>query len=214
MRKLLIMLLSVITLFVTPMCTSSKKANNTIEQAEKPISPKDKSIQQVEVFIEQHGKIIKPSKGRVVLDKTSFNLIFEFPQPMAVVVNTAFDDLLLEQAAEGQFIVEREQFSLENMIAVELFNPDRLIFVSGEASSPMFYEGEEEHNFNKVEIKNGKYRCTRTVETIFDVDAGIRMGIENINTPIYLVFAPTTDGIKMTSNIAIKSNYLTIEWKE
>ena len=213
MRKLFILLLSLITLFVTPMCTSSKKASNTDKQAEKPVAQKDKSLKQVEVFIEQQGKIIEPSKGMVKLNKASFNLIFEFPQPMAVVVNTAFDDVLLEQAAEGQSMAEREQFSLENMIAVELFNPNHLIFVSGEASSPMFYEGEEEHNFNKVEFKNGTYRCIRTIENIFDVDAGVRMEIENINTPIYLVFAPTIDGTEMTS-LAMRNNYLTIDWKE
>ena len=208
MKKLLglLMVLSLMT-----SCGSSKKNEVSVQQNKKIDVPVEQNG--VNIAIEQNGKIIQPSNGIITLDKEAFNVIFNLPKSMAVMVNASFDDELLNLASKGTQMTTRSEFSVSYMIAVGLFNPEKVLYVSEEASSPWYYENEEEHNFSKIELENGKYRCTRRIENIADVDSERTVKVEDVEAPIYLVFVPTLNGEEPTGEIKIQASHLKIEWR-
>jgi len=147
-----IFLISISILFLFPMCQSQSSTMKI-----------DKSIHQVGISIVQNGKIIHPKDGVVALEKATFDFILDFPDTMAVLVNASFNDDLYQLSSKGKQLATRIEFSKSHLMAVGLHNSERTIFISDEGSSPWFYEDDEINNFNKVELINNHYRCTRTM---------------------------------------------------
>jgi len=194
-----VLLLVFISFFLISGCESSKDLVKPSEQ--------------VEVNIEQNGKLIKPSNGIITLNKKAFNIIITFPEPMAVLVNASFDDRLFRLASEGKQLTELPEFNKPNIVAVALKNPDRIIYMVEGSSSPWFYENEEEHNFNKIEILNNRYRCTRTVRRFSHEDSSENIEVKNIDQPIYLVFASSAMAEENPNDIIFHGKPLKIDWK-
>ncbi len=210
MKKILGFLL-ILSLMIS--CGSSIKIPVSVVQHEKvPVAIEES--ENVTVSIEQNGKLMMPSKGIVTLDKAEFNVIFDFPKPMAVLVNASFDDKLINLASAGAPLATRSEFSETSTIAVALFNPDKVLYVSDDASSPWFYEKEDLHNFNKMERVNGHYKCTRSIDYVLDIATEETIGLEIIEVPIYLVFVPTSNDKELMDENKIQTKYLKIEWNK
>ena len=187
MRKLL--LVPVIVFFFIQGCTSSKK---------------------IGILIEQNGKLVRPLKSTVYLDRKEFNIIVNFPKPMGLLVNASFNDKVIKLALEERDLTTVSQFKDFSIIAEEILNPKKMIYVSDEGSNRWSYESGEENKFNQTKIKNGNYKCVRIIKNFYDLDAELNMEVENIENPIYLVFVEE----KGAGNIKIQRTSLKIEWKE
>ncbi|MBL4668178.1 MAG: hypothetical protein JKY30_02820 [Flavobacteriales bacterium] len=184
-----LLLVPVIIFFLMQGCTSSKK---------------------IGISIEQNGKLIRPLKGTVTLDKKEFNILVNFPSPMGLLVNASFNDKVLKLASEGRGLATLSQFKDFSVIAEEMLNPEKMIYVSNEGSNYWFYESGEENKFNRAEVKSGNYKCTRIIKNFYDLDAALNMEVINVNTPIYLVFLEKNGA----ENIKMKRTYLKIKWKK
>ena len=210
MKKILEFLL---LFFLMTSCASSMKISVPAMQAENgPVAIEENET--VRVSIEQDGKLIAPSNGIVTLDKAAFDVSFSFPKPMAVLVNASFDDQLINLASAGAPLAARSEFSETSTIVVTLFNPDMVLYVSDDASSPWFYEKEDLHNFNRIEIVNGHYKCTRSIDYVLDIATEETIGLEIIEVPIYLVFVPTSNDKELMDENKIQTKYLKIEWNK
>ena len=53
------------------------------------------------VTVEQNGKTIQSKNGELTLERKSFNLIFEFSEPMGLLVNGSFENNTYEMAKMG-----------------------------------------------------------------------------------------------------------------
>ena len=197
MKQLLFISLSAFFFIIA--CKSSKKI--------------EASINQVGVGIEQNGMRIMPADGIVRLDKKAFNVVLDFPKPMAVLVNTSFNEELLSLASNEKQLTTRTEFQEGNTMAVSLFNTEQTIYMSDEASSPFYYENEEEHNFNNIEVENNRYRCTQTIK-YFQEKTSEKIKIEKIDAPIFLVFVPAEIHESNPDSMRIQAKYLKIEWNE
>jgi len=198
-----IFLISISILFLFPMCQSQSSTMKI-----------DKSIHQVGISIVQNGKTIHPKDGVVALEKATFDFILDFPDTMAVLVNASFNDDLYQLSSKGKQLATRIEFSKSHLMAVGLHNSERTIFISDEGSSPWFYEDDEINNFNKVEFINNHYRCTRTIHHLSNIDAPDDLKFENINDPIYMVFAPSIMDEYDSERIHFQGKTLKIEWAE
>lgn len=168
----------------------------------------------IDISIVQHDTIVEPINGIVTLDKSAFDIVINLPKPMTVIVNAAYDKALYEEAAEGQFFGILEQFDELNMIAIALHNPYRMLYVSSFYSSPYYYFNEEDYNFNILETEQGRFRCTRTIENISDVDAEMEMPVSEMEAPIYLVFFPMSFEENSFEKFDTPFNNIVIQWKE
>lgn len=177
-------------------------------------SNKTNSIEQIGITIEQNGVAVVPSNGVVVLDKKEFNIVLDFPGPMAALVNASFNDELYQTVSSGKSLMNRSEFSEANLMAIKAFNPDQIIYLAEVASSPWFYENDQSHNFNKVEFINNHYRCTRTVKQFLHQDAPDHVDVKDIDDPLYLVFAPEAMATDSSGNTPFKGKVLKIEWNK
>lgn len=195
-----IVLASFIALVLIASCKSSKDLGELTKQ--------------IEISIEQNGKTIKSINGVVTLNKEVFNIVVTFPRPMGILVNTSFEDHLYKLASEGKKLIELPEFQKPNIIAVALKNPDQLMFMTAGSSSPLFYENDEEHNFNSIEIENNSIQCIRNVKQFSHEDAPDDIAIHDIHDPIYMVFASTEMAVETPKDVKFKGKHLKIEWRE
>lgn len=198
MKKILL------TSFIILVLTASCKSLKNIEA----------STKYIQVYIEQNGKIVKPTNGAVILDKEAFNIIVTFPKPMSILVNTSFDDRLYRLASEGKQLLEQPEFIKPNIVAVALKNPDQAMYMVEGSSSPLFYENAEEHNFNVIETQHNSFRCIRNVRQFSHEDAPDNITIDNIHDPIYMVFASSEMAVETPKDVKFKGKHLKIEWRE
>ena len=195
-----IVLVYFIALVLSASCKSSKELG--------------KSVKQIEVSIEQNGKTIKSINGVVTLNKEAFNIVVTFPKPMGILVNTSFESHLYKLASDGKKLIELPEFQKPNIIAVALKNPDELMFMTAGSSSPLFYENDEEHNFNAIEKQNNSIRCIRNVKQFSHEDAPDDIAIQDIHDPIYMVFASTEIAVETPMDVKFMGKHLKIEWRE
>lgn len=164
------------------------------------------------ISVVQDGKIIKATKGAMVLDKKPFSFVFELSQPMSVLINASFDEDTYVAASKHKEM--STLFGYENIgMAEAIFNPEKEIFIADESCSLWFYESEELHRFDNIKKKNGKVICTRIIENFFDVDADATFPVEEIDRILYLVFIAYEQGDDVNEEIELKREMIKIAWK-
>ena len=181
----------------------------TLTSMMEPTSQTDRDFH---VILEQNGKSIVPVNNVVTLDKSEFSLVFEFDAPMGLLINASFDKTTYQQAKEGKPKSTLQGFENTGM-AEGLFNDSEEIFLSDEAPSYWFYEDETAHRFNTIEKKEGKIICKRTINNLYDINAGENIKVEAVGQSLYLVFISYKRGKTITDEIEIKREYIKIEWQ-
>lgn len=165
------------------------------------------------VFIEQNGKLIEPINGVVNLDKSEFNLVFEFNEPMGLLINGSFKKKTYKLATKGKTKSLLPGFQNTGM-AEGLLNPDKEIFLSNDSPNYWFYEDSEKNRFNSIEKVDEKLICKRTIKNLYEVDKKTNTEIENVNKPLYLVFISYKLGEKFTDEIELKREWIKIKWNK
>jgi hypothetical protein len=84
------------------------------------------------VYIEQNGKLMEPINGVVTLEKKSFNIVFEFNEPMGLLINGSFKSKTYTLASKGKTMSKLPGFHTTGL-AEGLLNHDKEMFVSKES---------------------------------------------------------------------------------
>lgn len=161
------------------------------------------------VMVEQDGKMIEPKNGIVNVDKSEFNLVFKFNNPMGLLVNGSFKKKTYELAAKGIAKSKLPGFE-ETGMAEGLLNKDQEILISNSAPGYWYYENDEQSRFNSTEKKNGKLICKRIIKNFYDVNSKQTSSVKNVKKPLYLVFI----SYKYKNNIEVelKREWIKINW--
>lgn len=165
----------------------------------------------VQIAFEQGGKIIKPSKGGVKLKKEAFNVILDVPIAMGVLISASHNDSILKLCSAEKL---PNVFENNNVVAVDLFNQERTIYVSDDSVNAYYYASEDEHTFNKVTLSNLAYRATRKVSSFSNVDTSTTTEIEKMRKPVYLVFAGVNLANEEPGTPFLLNQHFKIVWKK
>lgn len=149
------------------------------------------AIRNIQIAIEQDGKLIKPSKGVIELKKEAFDLIFEMPKNSGVFVNLSYSDSTSKLTLQGKV---PSVFDNRNVIAVDLFNRESTLYVTDDSINVSYYTSDEEHTFNEIAMLNGGHRGARTVTKMYDLNTSTSYEIKDISESIYLTFAGVNHG--------------------
>jgi hypothetical protein len=136
----------------------------------------------------QNGEVVMPVNGVLTLNKSEFDVVLNSKTGIDVFVNVSKNNTIYTTALQTNPLTESEMFQYRSTIAEHLFNPDKDIFVSDEGTSIWFYEDDEHHKFNNVEVKDNQFVFTRTIQSFNDIDIKEITSINTVNIPIYLVF--------------------------
>jgi len=163
------------------------------------------------VVIEQNGKLIEPKNGVVSIDKSEFNIIFEFNNPMGLLINGSFKKKTYKLASKGKHKSNLPGFQSTGM-AEGLLNPGKEIFISDDAPNYWFYDDDKKNRFNSIEKVDGKLFCRRIIKNLYDVDTKATTIVENVEQPLYLVFISYKYVDK--EEVEIKREWIKINWKK
>lgn len=161
------------------------------------------------VVIEQNGKLIESKNGVVSIDKSEFNILFEFNNPMGLLINGSFKKKTYKLASKGKHKSKLPGFQATGM-AEGLSNPDKVIFISDDAPNYWFYDDDEKNRFNSTEKVDGKLLCRRIIKKFYDVKTKTTIKVENVNKPLYLVFISYK--YKDKEKMEIKREWIKINW--
>lgn len=198
MKKILSTLFFVLALTIS--CKSSKSIGT--------------SMKQIEVSIEQNGKVVEPTNGVITLKKEPFNIVVVFPGPMSVLLNSSYDDRLYKLALEGEQLTGLPEFNKSNVGAVALKNPDQEVYLTEGSSIPLFFENKNEHTFNFIEKKRNRLRCVQYVKQFLHEDSPDPVALHIIDDPIYMVFVSSEMAVETPKDVTFHGKHLKIEWKE
>lgn len=165
------------------------------------------------VRIEQNGKFIKPVNGVYTLEKSKFNIVFEFSQPMGLLINGSFKKDTYKQASEGKPKSMLPGFQNTGM-AEGLLNSDKELFISNDSPNYWFYDDNENNRFNYVEKLKDKIQCKRTILNFYEPDTKNNIKIEDVKKPLYLVFISYTSSQDHKEDVESKREWVKIKWKK
>jgi hypothetical protein len=170
-----------------------------------------KTVENIQISIQQDGKLIQPSKGVLALKKEAFDLIFEIPSNMGVFVNLSHRDSISKLTVQGKV---PSVFDNSNVIAIDLFNRESTLYLTDDSINACYYGGEEEHTFNQITQLKGGQRGRRTITKIYDLNTSTSYEIKDMHDSIYLTFA----GVGLAEQKPEKSffigQHIKIEWEE
>ncbi len=122
------------------------------------------------VIIYQNGKLIENKRGIYYLKREEFDLVFRLTTiENNYLVNFSTKDTSYNQALGGNKSENILAYYYTGM-AEGLFNEDYSVILRDNASHAFYYKNEENHRFNKVEIKNNFYILTRTIKKLYDFE--------------------------------------------
>jgi hypothetical protein len=165
------------------------------------------------ISFEQFGEKRNIFNDVVVLKKDSFDIIFEFPNRMGVLINASFDFRTFKLASEKVHLDKLPGFS-ETGMAEGLLNSDKEIFISASAPNYWFYDNDEFNRFNKVEKKDTAIICKRTIQNFFNRDNNLNILVTDIDRPLYLVIVSYKDGDDRTNRIELQRQLVKIDWEK
>ncbi len=131
------------------------------------LSLSDEKDYNFHVGIEQDGKLIEIKDGVVCLDKTEFSIIFEFNNPMGVLIHSSFKNKNYELASKTANKSELSGFEFYYGMAEYNFNPKKVLNIADDRLSYWYYEDDEENRFNSVEKVQNKLFCKRIIKYLY-----------------------------------------------
>jgi len=167
--------------------------------------------QDFHVKIEQDGQIIEPVKNKISLKKKEFSIVFEFSEPMGLLINGSFVKKTYKLASKNKPKTKLPGFQTTGM-AEGLLNPDKEIFISNDSPNYWFYDDNEMNRFNEIMVLGDKIICKRIIQNIYDIDTKTSIKVEDVSKPLYLVFISYKRGDKVTDQIEIKREFVKIKW--
>lgn len=138
------------------------------------------------VHFEQDLKTID-ADDLVTLKKEPFDVVFEFPAPMGVLVHASYNPETYDLALDGKPMKKLPGFENTGM-AESKFNEDNEILLNATAPGYWYYDSEEDHRFDEVTAKAGTITCKRRVEFFNEVDSNRIMQVTDATAPLHLVF--------------------------
>jgi hypothetical protein len=177
------------------------------------IRQESESSMKFNVTIEQNGvqKIIKNSE--VALKPETFDIVFEFSEPMSVLVNASFNNKTFKLASKNAHLDKLPGF-IELGMAEGLNNSEKNLFIDDESPNFWFYDNDEFNRFNSIEKRGDKIICKRTIESLYVTESKTTIKMKDIKTPVYLVFVSYINGEKSEERIEVQRQYLKIKWVE
>jgi hypothetical protein len=167
----------------------------------------------VKISIEQNGQKYDINNNTVVLSPSPFDIVFEFSEPMNVLINASFNPKTLKLAADQQPISHLPGFS-ETGIAEGLFNEDKEIFISENAPNCWFFDDESRHRFNITSQSGSIIIGKRTIENLYNLDEKSVIKVTENKKTIFLVFIFYKIGIKPADLIELQRYCLKIKWEK
>ncbi|MBN2892682.1 MAG: hypothetical protein JXL97_12510 [Bacteroidales bacterium] len=176
--------------------------------------------QQFEINVFQDGKRIEKNiSNEIILQNKPFDLVFTFYTNTNLLVNASFEDKTYIDALNNVELSKLSGFA-ETGIAEGQKNKDYEVFISNSAPNAWFYEDEDYHRFNKVEIKEGKIIATRLIKQFNNIENNIVSKVEDFEGEIYFVvvfyeFDQTNferiEYQRETLKLIVKKNYNTMK---
>ena len=164
------------------------------------------------VHFEQGTKVIE-ADDEVTLKKEPFDIVFEFPEPMGVLVHASFNPETYNLALENKPLKKLPGFENTGM-AEGLFNTDNEILLNATAPGYWFYDDDEAHRFNEAKEKSGKITCKRHVIHFNEIDSNRVTNVEDVIAPLNLVFISVERGESDKETLEIHRVPVRIEWEE
>ncbi len=165
------------------------------------------------VTIEQNGEKKNIENNTVVLGQGTFDIVFEFSEPMGLLVNASFSKKTFELASKNEHLDKLPGFE-ETGMAEGILNSEKEVFVSYNAPNYWYYDTDEQNRFNSVYRTVNGIVCKRTIESFYDTDSKTRIKVTDAEKPLYLVIVSYKRGEKITDKIEVQRQYLRIKWKK
>lgn len=160
------------------------------------------------LHIEQDGDTILLNRAQILLEPMKFDLVFEFNQPMGVLVSASLSEITYEQAAEDVLINKLPGYH-QNPLREELLNNDRDLKLSYDSPSFWYFEDEESNSFNRIDKNRKSIVCKRTVSTLTDTNTGVKTRLNQAILPVYLVVI----SFDQEKRVELQRQYVKIDWK-
>jgi len=180
-------------------------------QATEPLRTNEAQDKIFRVYFQQDHKTIEAT-DEIFLKREPFDIVFEFPEPMGVLVHASLSPETYDLAVKSKPMKKLPGFVGTGM-AEENFNKDNDVMLSASAPSYWFYDSDTAHRFNEIAVeKNKTIVCKRHVEQLTDIDSNRVVKIADVAAPLNLVFISTeqTDGTKEQTElnrVAVKVNW-------
>lgn len=165
------------------------------------------------VRFEQDGNPVEILNHTLHLKPTPFDIIFELPQPMGILVNGSLNDLNYLQAAANKPLHKLPGFA-ETGMAEEKFNPGKEILLAEDAPGYWYFASHKAHRFNQVFEKDAKLICRRTVQKLVETSTEKEIKISEVSKPLYLIFISYKPAPEITDRIEVQRQYVTLNWKK
>lgn len=164
------------------------------------------------VRFEQGTKVIE-ADDEVTLKKEPFDIVFEFPEAMGVLVHASFNSETYEQALGGKSFNKLPGLEGTGM-AEGKFNEDNEILLNATAPGYWYYDSDEAHRFNEVKEKDGKITCKRRIVQFNEIDSNRITNVEDVINPLSLVFISVERGENEKETLDIHRVPVKINWEE
>ncbi len=141
------------------------------------------------VGIEQDGMEKDIENTEVLLYKKPFTLIISFNGPDGIFVNASVDPQSYNLARDGVDLARIKSFD-ETVVAEESLDNDEVLIISKTSSNFLYYENENDHQFDIITAASGILQCRKKISTLINLDvAKKKLNIAEIkDDAIYLVF--------------------------
>ncbi len=149
---------------------------------------RDESLDIIDAVIEQNGTIIDIIDDTAEIRRSPFSIRIKFSRPDSIVVNASFHPETFNNAKEGLPANELAGFK-NTIIEEQLFNKDKVLFISYDSPGIWYYSDDSDHRFSSVLKSENGYLCTRDISGIIDLDGtGDIIDISKIKeSEIYIV---------------------------
>ena len=165
------------------------------------------------VTIEQNGTQQEIKNNSVVLNRRTFDIVIEFSEPMALLVNASFNKKTFNQASKNIHLDKLPGFQ-ETGMAEGYFNTEKQLFLAYKAPNYWYYDSDDDNRFNIVDKTDHGIICKRTIENLYDIDTKTSIKTKEIDKPLYLVFISYKRGENITDRIEVQRQYFKVKWSE
>lgn len=132
-------------------------------------SIRDESLDIIDVVIEQNGTRIDIIDDTAEIRRSPFSVRIKLSHPDSIVVNASFHPETYNNAREGLPVNELAGFK-NTIIEEQLFNKDKVLYISYDSPGIWYYSDDSDHRFSSVLKSENSYLCTREISGIIDLD--------------------------------------------
>ena len=169
------------------------------------------------VSIQQDGKIIPIKDHTVRLKKKPFTILLYFPKidDINIYVNASRSSESYNAARQGKPMEEIPGFHEKFGMAEYRFNRERTLMLSKSAPHYWYYSKDDDHRFDEVYPKDGKWLCRRIAANIMNRDTKRDYkNIENFDgNRLYMVFLKGKYTKDYSNIIENQREYLEIDFE-